>query len=479
MGGPRLNNPEGVEVVGDLAIVLHSHMPYVEGYGTYPFGEEWLFDAVVRSHLPVAAVARNLTLTVTPVLADQLESPPVIERLRGFCDDHRVGAACLDREDVPAEYRAAVDLEISRYRRSLAALRHFDGPLDAFREAASARGVELIASAASHAVLPLLASNQGKRLQIDAGLRSHRRRFGACEGFWLPECAYDSGLESLLAEFGVERFCIDQTAVMADGDALRPIATAAGPVAMAIDWPTVDLVWSWEGYPSFRGYADFHRISGRGMRIFAIDGGPYDPAAAAQRAVEQADEFLAAVAARLARHREAAGEGGLIVFAADTELFGHWWSEGPVWLETVLARAGAAGIGLCTLSEAAAAHRAVERPLVRSSWGADKSLATWDSREVAEIAWAARRLELAVLRAAGAGAVSAAALQRAARELVMVQSSDWAFLDKTSQAGDYGFERATQHCEAAFEALRGNVASPRLRNLAPDLSLAPLISPAP
>ena len=59
--------------VGDIAIVLHRHMPYVEGFGTYPFGEEWLFDAVVRSYLPVLAVARDLTMTVTPVLADQLE----------------------------------------------------------------------------------------------------------------------------------------------------------------------------------------------------------------------------------------------------------------------------------------------------------------------------------------------------------------------------------------------------------------------
>jgi predicted glycosyl hydrolase (DUF1957 family) len=59
---------------GDLAIVLHSHMPYVEGFGTYPFGEEWLFDAFARSHLPVLDVAERLTMTVTPVLADQLEA---------------------------------------------------------------------------------------------------------------------------------------------------------------------------------------------------------------------------------------------------------------------------------------------------------------------------------------------------------------------------------------------------------------------
>src|SRR5918992_5350860 len=84
--------------VGDLAIVLHSHMPYVEGFGTYPFGEEWLFDAVIRSYLPVLEVAERLTMSVTPVLADQLEDPGVHRRLREFLLRHRIDAAA---EDIP------------------------------------------------------------------------------------------------------------------------------------------------------------------------------------------------------------------------------------------------------------------------------------------------------------------------------------------------------------------------------------------
>src|SRR4051794_41549136 len=80
------------ESAGDLAIVLHSHMPYVEGFGTYPFGEEWLFDAVIRSYLPVLEVARDLTMTVTPVLADQLEDAGAAERLRRVLGGWRGGA---------------------------------------------------------------------------------------------------------------------------------------------------------------------------------------------------------------------------------------------------------------------------------------------------------------------------------------------------------------------------------------------------
>src|SRR4249919_2421047 len=87
--------PAGGEI-GDLAIVLHSHMPYVEGFGTWPFGEEWLFDAVARSYLPVLEVARDLTLTVSPVLADQLEAPGVAERMEAFLRRYRLEAAERD-----------------------------------------------------------------------------------------------------------------------------------------------------------------------------------------------------------------------------------------------------------------------------------------------------------------------------------------------------------------------------------------------
>src|SRR3954447_24984354 len=112
--------PEGrAGCEGDLAIVLHSHMPYVEGFGTYPFGEEWLFDAVIRSYLPVLEVAERLTMTVTPVLADQLEDTGVKERLRRFLTDWRIAAAAADIDEVDAECRQACVAEHERYSHAL------------------------------------------------------------------------------------------------------------------------------------------------------------------------------------------------------------------------------------------------------------------------------------------------------------------------------------------------------------------------
>jgi 1,4-alpha-glucan branching enzyme len=465
------------ESAGDLALVLHSHMPYVEGFGTYPFGEEWLFDAVIRSYLSVLEVADRLTMTVTPVLADQLEDAGAGERLRRFLIEYRIGAAEADLREVPAECRVACEGELARYRRALELLDAAGGdPLLPFRRAVAEGRVALATSAATHAVLPLLASREGLRLQLDAGIRSHRRRFDWEGGFWLPECGYAPGLEWRLAEHGVSWFCVDQSAREAPLQALAPVRTEAGPVALPIDWEAIGWLWSLDGYPSDPAHAQFAGKSLRGVRIWRVVGGAYDPAAAEAAARRQAEEFLAATAARLREFAAAHDRRGLLVFAIDTELLGHWWSEGPIWLRAVLEGAEAAGVRTLTVPQALAEHEPVERELTASTWGEGKDFRTWDSPAVADLAWGARRLELRLLRALSSDLRTGAA-ERAARELLAAQASDWAFLDKRGQAGDYAFRRATDHAQALLEAIDSGSATPRMRSLAPDLSLAPLLEP--
>ncbi|HXP99234.1 MAG TPA: hypothetical protein VN845_04110, partial [Solirubrobacteraceae bacterium] len=92
---------------GELAIVLHTHMPYVEGFGTWPFGEEWLWEAIAGSYLPLLDLLDEgapLTVSLTPVLCDQLEAPGVGERFEAFVDDvrrhtHRQDIAGLRKND--------------------------------------------------------------------------------------------------------------------------------------------------------------------------------------------------------------------------------------------------------------------------------------------------------------------------------------------------------------------------------------------
>ena len=472
--------------VGDLAVVLHSHMPYVEGFGTFPFGEEWLFDAWAGSWLPVLATADRATVTVTPVLADQLEAGGVGERMLAFLRRHRLEAAQRDAADAAGaagggdrRLEAAATAQAEQFATAVGRLEALDeGPLSVFREAQEEGRVELMASAATHAVLPKLATIEGRRLQIDVGLRSHRRRFGRARGFWLPECAYAPGLEALLAERDLSHTCLDQSAVEDELTALAPARLRGGPVAFTIDWPAVSLVWSADGYPSHPAYLDYHRLSANGIRLWAISGDPYDPAKARRTAGEHAAEFARAVAKRLSRYAGERGRRGLSVFAVDTELLGHWWAEGPAWLAELPAAAERAGVRLVRLSEALERHEATERDPVQASWGEGKSLETWDSPAVADLAWGARRLELRLLRALGGDRLEHRRAERAARELLAAQSSDWAFMDHRGQAGDYPFRRATGHARALLEAIdSAEPPDPRMRNLAPDLSIAPLLEP--
>jgi 1,4-alpha-glucan branching enzyme len=467
---------------GDLALVLHSHMPYVEGFGTYPFGEEWLLDAVARSYVPVLDAASGVTVTITPVLADQLEAPGLADRLRGFVEEFRAGTCEADAADMKVhegpEFEASCSSEAERYRRTLARLDDAGWDLlEVFRRPAEEGRVELAASAATHAVLPLLATLGARRLQVDAGLRSHTRRFGRPSGFWLPECAYEPGLERVLDERCLDWFVSDQSSHEAPLDALAPVATPGGPVAFTIDWEAVSWLWSLEGYPCDPAYRDFHRQSLRGARPWSIGGGAYDPVAALAAAERQAGEFLEAVAERLDRFAASRGKPGLVVFAIDTELLGHWWWEGPEWLQSVVERAAGYGVGLVTLSQALERHEPEDRALFPSTWGEQKDLRTWDSPEVADLARASRRLELRVLRAIDDG-LNGGGAERAVRELMALQASDWAFLDRRKQAGDYPYQRATDHARALLDAIHSDTPpEAALRNLAPDLSLAPLLEP--
>ena len=419
-------------------------------------------------------------MTVTPVLADQLEAAGVDDRLLEFCRRFRIGSCEADAEDVEPALKPACEAEAERYRAALARLESLDGDLlRLFADPQRAGRVELLASAATHAVLPMLATRAARNLQLDAGLRSHRRRFGEPRGFWLPECAYEPGLERLLAARGLEYFCTDQSAAEDPAEALAPVSAEAGTLAFTIDWEAVSWLWSLDGYPSDPVFADFHRKSLRGSRPWSIAGEPYDPERGEQRARELGRRFAAAVAARLrALRRPSAGVPGCWCSRSTPSCSATGGGRDRPGSRRCWRSAGEHGIELVTLGEARERHPGERRALRPSSWGEGKDLRTWDSPAVADMAWAARRLELRVLRGLH-GPAPAPAIERAVRELLAVQASDWAFLDRRGEAGDYPWQRSTGHARSLLEAINSSAhpPPPRLRNLAPDLSLAPLLEP--
>ena len=458
---------------GELALVLHTHMPYVEGFGTWPSGEEWLWEAMATSYLPLLDVLAGdpaLTLSVTPVLADQLEAPGIAERFLAFLRDVREDTHLRDVEGLRAGGELGLAAEVERAA----------GDYRAAGERFAALGGDLLGalasraswtSAATHAVLPLLATGAGVRLQVATGVVSHRRRHGGWEGgFWLPECAHAPWLEPLLLEAGVRATCADLTDVLGGPGApahLRPLRTSAGLLVAPLDRATVELVWSHRGYPAHGAYRDYHHHTIHHHRPWANDGSPYDHGRALALAREHAGDFVARTRERLAQ----AG-GGLCVCALDTELLGHWWYEGVEWLRAVLSEAARQGLALTTLDDALARSEAMPAgDLPVTTWGEPRTLWTWEGPQVADLAWRARAAELRVV------GLGRRAPERALRELLALQSSDWAFMVTRGLAGPYPRERADGHAAALEHSLAIDSAPPGLRHLAPELDPAPLLAP--
>jgi 1,4-alpha-glucan branching enzyme len=468
---------------GALAIVLHTHMPYVEGFDTWPFGEEWLWEAMVGCYLPLLELLDTgapLTLSLTPVLCDQLEAPGVAGRFERFVGETRRRTYSEDIAGLRDGGAEALALELER---------SWEADYESALERFAARGGDLIAalapyvqwtSSATHAVLPLLASDAGVRLQVHSGADSHLRRFGGWRGgFWLPECAHAPWLEPLLAEAGVGSTCVELTARFGLGarEHLQPLRGGSGVVLVPVDRTSMSLVWSEDGYPAAGVYRDYHRHTTRHHKPWANDGSAYDPELALARARVDAADFVARTIARLREAGSGLPGGGLAVCALDTELLGHWWHEGVAWLTEVVEECTRQGLRLTRLDDALEAREPVQiedgeqwRP---SSWGQDGDLSTWSCPAVAEMAFAARRAELDVL-AAGERAGSSAA-----RGLLALQASDWPFLVSRDLAVDYAGRRFEGHRQALAEMLRAGAQAEAsgLRNISPHADPAGLRAP--
>jgi 1,4-alpha-glucan branching enzyme len=466
-------------------------MPYVEGFDTWPFGEEWLWEAVAGVYLPMLHALREapVTLGLTPVLCDQLEAlrGDAGERFLSFLHTVRADIHAEDASGLEASGASELAAEVRRaagdYSGAAHAFERMHGDILGELRELHASGVELWTGAATHAVLPLVATDAGLRLQVAGGIASHEHRFTAWSGgFWLPECAYSAGLERDLVEHGVRCFCVDQTDALGLGslDHLEPIATDAGPVAVPVDWELVRLVWDGpNSYPADPTYRDYWGRTVHDLKPWNVGGKPYRHYEALKLARAHARDFVARAIARLDAYRAERGRPGLSCFALDTELLGHWWYEGLHWLRFVIDEARLQGLALATLPDALERHEPVARPLAESTWGRPKDLTTWDSPQVADIAFAARGAELRTVAAAAGAQAGDPALERAARELLALQSSDWAFQVTHDMAGDYPLRRVEQHSDrlaGALAALAGAapVDDARVRNLAPTLDVSPL-----
>ena len=458
------------EPVGTFCLVLHTHLPWVAHHGAWPVGEEWLHQAWAHSYLPVldvltrlAAEGRRdlLTFGLTPVLAAQLDDPYCRREFHtwlGFWQARAEGLA-TQRDTTMRDLGSR---EFVASQRALAAVEGaWSGGLSpVLRPLVDVGAVELLGGPATHPFQPLL-DPAWRRFALRTGLDDAELRLGRRpEGIWAPECGYRPGLEEDYARLGVRRFLVDGPTLQAVGATTGAAVTVGDSdvVAFARDLEVTYRVWSpRKGYPGGRWYRDFHTFdhpSGfRPARVTSRatpphEKAPYDPVRAAVAVAADAADFVEVVRRRLVSLAEQQhGRPGLVVAAYDTELFGHWWHEGPQWLEAVLRQLPEAGVRVTTLAGAVAAgHVAGPRHLGAGSWGTGKDWRVWDGEAVADLAEADGRMRDRVAKVLAVPTpYRDPARDQLARSTLLALASDWAFMVTKDSAAGYARERHARH----------------------------------
>ncbi|MEO6847952.1 MAG: 1,4-alpha-glucan branching protein domain-containing protein [Chthoniobacterales bacterium] len=484
---------------GYLALLLHAHLPFVRHPEHENFLEEdWLFEAVAETYIPLLKIFRRLaaekvdfciTLTLTPTLCAMLRDPLLQERCARYMT-RGVELAAAEMERMKGD-SAIHDLAKFYHDRFTEAIWFYEKELkrdivSAFAQLQEDGYVEIIGCAATHAYLPALESYpEAIRAQIRIGCDEYRECFGrAPVGIWLPECGYLQGLDTFLQEADIRWFVVDAHGLMYGTPRPRfaiyaPCFTPAGPAVFGRDRDSSKQVWSsQEGYPGDPAYRDFYRDIGQelpldylhrfgpelrhntGIKYHRITGRNvskevYRRDWALGAADHHAGDFLRSRIGQIEHLKGMMGVDPLIMSPYDAELFGHWWFEGPEFLDLFIRKAAydQKVFRLTTPTRYLATHPVAQmiNPAA-SSWGHKGYGEVWLARENAwiypHLHAATQRMIDGAKKYAGAPPPSAfeeRMLRQMARELLLAQSSDWAFLIKTGTAKDYAKQRTKDH----------------------------------
>ncbi|MFH0772336.1 MAG: 1,4-alpha-glucan branching protein domain-containing protein [Candidatus Omnitrophota bacterium] len=483
---------------GYLAIVLHSHLPYVRHPEYEDFLEEdWLYEAITETYMPLINVYNGLirdgvdfrvTMSLTPTLCSMLSDPLLQDRYI----KHLESLIELSSKEVertrwePAFNKLAImyqskfketrDLFIDRYRKNI---------LNAFKEFQDMGKLEIITCGATHGFLPLMeVSPKSVRAQIQVGANNYEGHFGRRpRGAWLAECGYYPGIDQYLKEAGIRYFFVDIHGILHGSPRPKygvyaPVYCKSGVAAFGRDWESSKQVWSAiEGYPGDFNYREFYRDVGfdldyeyikpyihkdgirvnTGIKYYRITGKtnhkePYNLDWARDRAAEHAGNFMFNRERQAEYLFDAIKKKPIIVAPYDAELFGHWWYEGPMFLDILFRKMhyDQKTVKLITPSEYLERNprNQVITPSM-SSWGYKGYSEHWldGSND-----WIYRHLHKASERMTelanshpDANGLLRRALNQALRELLLAQSSDWAFIMKTGTVVQYAVKRTKDH----------------------------------
>jgi 1,4-alpha-glucan branching enzyme len=484
---------------GYHALVLHAHLPFVRHPEYEQFLEEdWLYEAITETYVPLLerferlvddGVRLRVTMTMTPPLVSMLRDELLVSRygreLDKLCE--------LAGKEVARTAKDATYGPLARYyldhftrTRSLFHDRYKRDLVGAFARLQDAGALEIITCGATHGFLPLLREQpESVRAQVKVAAASYERHFGRrARGIWLPECGYYPGVEQVLADEGLRFFFVDTHAILDATPrprygAYAPLYTASGVAAFGRDQASSVQVWSAErGYPGDPAYREFYRDIGfdldfdyvkpyvqptgdrknTGIKYHRITGkvplsekAPYDPRAAQERARVHAGNFVFNRARQVEELAGALGRPPVVVSPYDAELYGHWWYEGPDFLEAYFRQAAAQDVyEVTTPLEYLQQHprQQVATPPV-SSWGAGGYAAVWldpvNDWIYRHLHKAAERMVALARDYPAPDALTLRALNQAGRELLLAQSSDWAFIMKMGTMVEYAVRRTKEH----------------------------------
>jgi len=481
---------------GYLSLVLHAHLPFVRHPEHEKFLEEnWLFEAMTETYIPLLQVMdrwlrdgmdTRLTLTLSPTLCSMLLDPLLQERYLRHLDEL---IDLAEKEVYRTHWDKAFQELASFYRTRFGEVRDTylgcsRNLVGAFARLQDLGKLEIITSAATHALLPLMAQSPSS---IRAQVLTARDHYLSCfgqdpRGIWLPECAYSEALEPALQEANIRWFITDTHGVLHATPRPRygvfaPIFTPGGIAAFGRDLDSAKQVWSkHEGYPGDPQYRDFYRDIGfdldfdyvrshlpsadqrgfTGIKYFRITGGAekqiYNRRTALNVAAGHAQHFLEGRIAQISRLSEIMDRPPLVVAPYDAELFGHWWYEGPEFLDYLVRKTyyDQKTFSLITPGQYLERHSSnqIATPGA-SSWGEEGYWRVWlnETNEwiYPHLQVAQERMTQLARRFPNPNPLQLRALRQAGRELLLAQASDWPFILRTGTSPDYARKRVKDH----------------------------------
>lgn len=505
-------------MLGYFSLILHAHLPFVR-HPEYPefLEEDWFYEAITEVYLPLifilqrlheADAAPRLAMNISPplceMLADELLQTRYLRHLENLLElakkeEHRTRKVVPELNAAAKMYvenlSVSLDLWNNRYKGNL---------INAFRELQDEGALEIITCGATHGFLPLIATHESRRAQIEIAVTNYKKHFGRQpRGIWLPECAYEPGIEDLLKAAGIEYFIADTHAILYGEPRPRygvhaPVVCENGIGVFGRDVETSRQVWSdvvgYPGHPIYRefyrdiGYdapiemllphlhddgarrhlgLKYHRITGKKVPLHAKL--PYLPTLAREKAAEHATHFIdkrIEQAHKLRRTFE--GRPPLVVAPYDAELFGHWWFEGPQFLDFLFRKLHFDQNEITPVTPGdfldSGLPVQVQNP-TGSSWGEGGYYSVWLNEKSA---WmyayqhdAERKMTEIANRISGNAGIPARMsvehetdsrsdivpriLNQLARELLLAQSSDWAFQIYQNTTVEYAIRRFRAH----------------------------------